>query len=107
MHGTGQGFASKMLQSGGWGQKIVVNRADAAAFTISSFDYAAGRWGEAGDATVTGFFANGSSQSTSYSFSGKAAQTLTLNWSTLLRLEINFSGGVNSAYGTLDNFVFA
>ena len=31
----------------------VLQREDDAAFEVTSFDYAAGRWGEAGDATVT------------------------------------------------------
>ena len=89
-----------------WGRRIVVDRADGATFALSSFDYAAGQWGEAGDATVTGYLANGSTQTSTISFNGRTAQTLALNWSNLARVDVNFAGGVNHAYGSVDNFVF-
>ena len=106
VHGPSQGFASKALQTSDWGRKIAITRTDGGNFSLTQFAYAAGRWGEAGDAVVTGFLAGGGTATANYSFSSKTLQTLTVNWSNLSRVEINWSGGVNGVYGVVDNFLF-
>ncbi len=106
VHGTQQGYASKVLSTTNWARRIDVAREDGAAFDLASFDYAAGRWGEAGDFILTGHFVGGSTQTRTASFSTKQLTTLDLDWSDLTLVSINFSGGINSAYGSLDNFVF-
>ena len=103
IHGRGQGFARKTSD---WGRKIVVSRTDGANFALTGFDYAAGRWGEAGDAVVTGFLSTGGTVTSGISYNSKSLKNLAVNWSNLTRVEINFSGGVNGAYGVVDNFVF-
>ncbi len=107
VHGTSQGFSSKVLQSENWGQKLVVKKSDGSTFDLASFDYGAGRWGEAGDATVTGYFSNGTSTKTTYSFSSKSFKKLSLGWTGLKSVEINFHGGTNATYGAVDNFVIS
>jgi hypothetical protein len=106
IHGTGQGYASKVLQTENWSRKIVVSRTDGANFGLTGFDYGAGRWGEAGDALVTGFLATGGTVTANLAYSSKSLQNLAVNWSNLTRVEINWAGGVNGAYGVVDNFVF-
>ena len=106
IHGTGQGYASKVLQTENWSRKIVVSRTDGADFGLTGFDYGAGRWGEAGDALVTGFLATGGTVTANLAYSSKSLQNLAVNWSNLTRVEINWAGGVNGAYGVVDNFVF-
>ena len=106
VHGGPQGFASKVLSTTNWGRRIDVSRSGGASFDLKQFDYAAGRWGEAGDFVLTGTFAGGGAQTRAASFSSKQFQTLVLNWEDVTSLSINFAGGSNSAYGALDNFVF-
>ena len=107
VYGTPQGFPSKVLHPREWGQQFVVSRTDGGSFDLASFDYAASRYGDAGDFVLTGFFEGGSSQQQTVSFtSSKSPQTLELNWEDLTSVRIAFAGGVNNAYGALDNFDF-
>lgn len=105
VRGPADRYASKVLHPTNYGRRIVVDRADGTSFSLPSFDYGAGRWNEAGDVVVTGFFAGGGSSSQTVSFTSRSLQTLNLDWTDLTKLEINFAGGVNDAYGALDNFI--
>jgi hypothetical protein len=73
-------------------------------FNLESFD-AASVFGDAMDATVTGYLANGSTRTATYLTASRSLQTLNLGWTGLTRVEINFTGGQSPAYGALDNFV--
>ena len=106
VNGPAQGYASKVLSTTNWGRRILIAREDGAAFSLTSFDYAAGRWGESGDFTVSGAFVGGSTQSRSAGFSTRQLSRLTLNWTNLESISVNFAGGVNAAYGAIDNFIF-
>lgn len=106
VHGSQQGYAGKVLSTTNWGRRIDIAKDGGGTFDLASFDYAAGRWGEAGDFTVTGTFAAGGTDTRTASFSGKTLATLALDWTGLEMVTVNFSGGVNAAYGAVDNFVF-
>ncbi len=106
IYGTGNGFQSKVLQSNDWGRTIQVTKTGGGDFDLSSFDYAASRFGDRADATVTGYLADGSTKVSTFSASTKQMQTLSLDWAGLKRVAINFAAGSNKAYGALDNFVF-
>ncbi len=105
IRGIPEKYASKVLHPLNYGRRIVLDRPDGATFTLASLDYAAGRWSESGDATVTGFFSDGSTQSRTIGFSTRTLSTLELGWEHLLSVEINYAGGANEAYGALDNFI--
>ena len=103
IYGSAAGYASAVAQPQNWRGGLRIVRSDAASFTLSSFDYAASRWNDAGDATVTGTRSDGITVTRTYSFSSKSLTTLPLNWSNLIKVEVNFDGGVNQAYGAIDN----
>lgn len=107
VHGAGQGFSSKVLSSTGPGRRITLSREDGAAFSLASLDYAAGLAGEPGDFVLTGRDANGSVLTGGASFSSRQLTTLTLRWTNLVSIEVNFAGGTSDAEAALDDFVFA
>ena len=97
-----------MIQPANFGRAIVVSRPDAKVFDLARFDYASSVYGNSGDFTATGTFANGTTQSVSRSFNGsKNPTTLTVGWTGLTAVSINYVGGTFSTFGSLDNFVFA
>ena len=105
LYGPADGFASKVIQPANFGQRIVLTRPDNAPFDLAGFSYAASVYGDNGDFSAVGYFADGTAQATNRAFSrSKAQQELTLNWTGLNRVVVDFNGGVNGAYGTLDNF---
>ena len=106
VYGTGNGYQTKVLHSDNWGRTIKVTKTNGSNFDLASFDYVASIWNDNADAIVTGYFTNGSTQVSNFATSSKQAQTLNLNWNSLSRVEINFAGGTNQAYGGIDNFVF-
>ena len=105
IRGVPEGYASNVLHSTNFGRKFVLDRPDGATFSLERFDYAAGRWPQTGDAIVTGYFAGGASTSVTAKFTNRTLQTLTLDWENLTHVEINHAGGMNDAYGAVDNFV--
>jgi hypothetical protein len=62
-------------------------------------------FGDTGDATVTGYRADGTTVSVVYNFSSKTETTLTLNWTGLTKVTINFADGTNGIYGAVDHIV--
>src|SRR5688500_7917360 len=107
IYGAPQGFPSKVLHAAEWGQQYLITRADGQGFDLTSLDRAASRYGDAGDFVITGTFEGGGTQQQTVAFSAsKTPQTLALDWTNLTQVRIAFAGGVNSAYGALDNFVF-
>jgi hypothetical protein len=103
--GPAQSYASKVYQSQIWGRYTTLRRVDGTAFSLTSLQYGVGRYNSAGDATIKGIKNDGSTVTATYSFSSKTLQTLNLNWTDLKRVEINYYGGANSAYGVIDNLV--
>jgi len=106
IYGPEAGYASRVLHSNNWNRAVSVSRAAGQSFDLSSFDYGAGRWDTDTNATVTGTFANGTTQTNSFNTSSKSLQTLTLNWTNLTSVLIDFRTGSTRAYGALDNFEF-
>jgi uncharacterized protein (DUF2141 family) len=106
IYSTGNGFQSNVLHSNNWGHTIRVKKTDGSNFDLASFDYAASVYGDTVDAKVTGYLANGTTQTTNFITSSKQLQTLSLNWTDLTQVDIDFAAGTNSAFGALDNFVF-
>lgn len=90
------------LMNGNWSSMITLDRSDGAPFDITSFDHHGDPWDAACDATVTGYRSNGTTVTTSYT-SGANFSTLTLNWTGLTRLVIDYNGGTNNSYGIIDN----
>jgi len=90
--------------NGNWGGKVVIEKSDASSFNLTSFDYHGDPWNGTADATVTGTYAAGGTVSSSFT-GGATFATLTLNWSNLLKVEINYNGGTNNSYGLIDNVV--
>lgn len=106
VYGSGEGYSSKVVQPQNWQGVVRLVKAGGGAFSLVSFGYASGRWGDSGDATVTGTRSDGTTITQAYSFtSSKTQNTLTLNWSNLTKVEISFAGGTNEAYGAVDQFV--
>ena len=107
VYGTANGFSSRVIQPTSYGRSVVITRPDGKTFDLTSFDYAGSIYGDGGDFVVTGTFANGTTQVVNQAFGGsKAGKTLALNWTGLTKVSVNYAGGVNAAYGTLDNFRF-
>ena len=52
------------------------NRAAGPVTFLTGFDYAAGRWGEAGDAVVTGFLSTGGTVTSGISYNSKSLKNL-------------------------------
>lgn len=100
VHGT------RALINSNWSSKIRVDRSDGASFALTSFDHHGDPWDGSCDATVTGYRSNGTTVSTTYT-SGANFATLSLNWTGLTRVEIDFQGGVNNSYGLVDNFMLS
>ena len=101
--GPAQGYASTVLRPENWGETIVVERADGAAFGIDSLDYASDQWAEAGDLRVIGIFAAGGFDAETVSFDSTALATLDLNWTGLSQLRLDWGDGANATYGVVDN----
>ncbi|MGC8711269.1 MAG: sugar-binding protein [Leptodesmis sp.] len=106
VYSTGNGFQSNVLHSANWGHTIRVKKTDGSNFDLASFDYAASIYGDTVDAIVTGYLANGTTQTANFITSSKQLQTLSLNWTNLTQVDIDFAAGTNAAFGALDNFVF-
>ena len=108
VYGPAEGYADPVLHPDNYGRTIFLEQADGSAFTLESFDYAASRYGEAGDFTVRGTRADGTAVAPrSVSFdSSKALSTLDLggDFADVTRVEISWAGGVNEVYGAVDNF---
>ncbi len=104
IYGTGNSYQSKVYHPNNWNHITTLARTDNGPFDLKSFAYATGVFNGGGDATVTGYKSDGSTVTQTYSFSSKTQSTLTLNWTSLTRVEINFGDGTNQAYGALDNF---
>lgn len=105
-YGTGEGYSSRVITPQNWSGRITIAKSGGGSFNLTSFGYATGRWGDAGDATVTGTRSDGTTVTQTYSFtSSRALSTATLNWSNLTQVVINFDGGSNNVYGAIDNVV--
>ena len=104
VHGPAQGYASNVLSTAEWGDAIVMDFLGAGA-TVHSLDVLAGRWGEAGDATIRGLGAL-TNYETTVSFDSKSPTVIPLGWTNVQILVIDFGGGVNEAYGAIDNVLF-
>jgi hypothetical protein len=105
IYGTANGYQSKVYHPNNWDNITTLARTDNGLFDLKSFNYASGVFNGSGDATVTGYKSDNTTVTQTYSFSSSKTQsTLTLNWTNLAKVEINFGGGVNNAYGALDNF---
>ncbi len=105
--GPPHGYASNVLQPFNWGRRIDVERSGGGTFSLLGFDYGSNQWSGAGDFILTGTFAGGGTETRTVTFSSKTLTRLDLDWEDLTRVSINFAGGVNEAYGVVDNFVFA
>ena len=107
--GRGSGYASGALTTLNWGDTIRVTHADAGTpFSVSTLDLAAGRWGEAGDAVITGVRADGSrTDPVTVGFASRAFSTVQLQMSGIVALDVAFGGGANAVYGAIDNVIFA
>lgn len=105
VYGPEAGYASNAVHSDNFGRIIRMQRTDGASFDLSSFEYGAGRWNALTDATVTGYFADGSTQTSSFVTDTKTFSTSVLNWTGVERVDFDFAGGASEAYGALDNFV--
>jgi len=90
------------LMNGNWSSMITIDRTDGASFDITSLDHHGDPWDASCDATVTGHRSNGTTVTTTYT-AGASFATLTLNWTGLTRLVIDFAGGANNSYGIIDN----
>jgi hypothetical protein len=106
-YGPDEGFASRVLSTQDWSGTLMLLRDDSQAFDLTSLDVAGGRWGEAGDLRITGTFADGSTDVLDAAFAGKTLQTVEVNWTGLVGVEITSGGGINNAYGSIDNVVLA
>jgi uncharacterized protein (DUF2141 family) len=106
VYSAGNGFESNVLHPANWGRTIRVKKTDGSNFDLVSFDYAASVYGDTVDAIVTGYLANGTTQTANFITSSKQLQTLSLNWTNLTQVDIDFAAGTNAAFGALDNFVF-
>jgi hypothetical protein len=108
--GTSNGYASKVLHPNNYSGRITLERTDGAAFTLVSFGYAEGRYGDNGDVIVTATKADGTTLTTAQlSFTNKTLTTSTLpsTWTNLTKVTFNWagSGSTNTAYGVIDNVV--
>ncbi|NDC78093.1 MAG: hypothetical protein EBZ67_09525, partial [Chitinophagia bacterium] len=93
---------SRGLMNSNWSSMITVDRSDGGSFDIASLDHHGDPWDAPCDATVTGYRNNGTTVSTTYA-SGASFATLTLNWTGLTKLVVDFNGGANNSYGIIDN----
>ena len=105
VQGVPQNYPGRVLQPADFGQRVLATAADGGTFDLASFDFAAARFGEAGDFTVTGTFADGGTRSVTRGFALRAFETLELDWFGLTSVSIDYAGGANAAYGALDDFV--
>ncbi|MCM5663047.1 sugar-binding protein [Galbibacter mesophilus] len=105
VYGTTNGFSSNVLQSKNWGRIIRITHTSGNTFDLESLDYAAGLWSGIGDATVTGYKADGCTVTTTYNFDKKQLTTLSLEWKDLTQVDIDFKGGTSNAYGVIDNLI--
>ncbi len=101
--------SGQMLRSLDYMRNLIVLREDNQAFSINSFDYAATAsepWAVF-DATVTGHFVDGSTETREISSESRIAKTLTLNWHELDRIIIDFrEGAAGHRFGLVGNFLF-
>ncbi|MFZ4650932.1 MAG: hypothetical protein ACOYLV_09490 [Rubrivivax sp.] len=111
------GYPSKVLHANNWSDNTTLTRSDGSTFDLVSFDYGPDQYSYQGDntlsdAVVTGTFANGTTLTTTFSDSlaqtgptgQKTMATLSLNWTNLTAVKIDWAPGTSPAYGTLDNF---
>ncbi|MGQ9871123.1 hypothetical protein [Leptodesmis sp.] len=105
IYGTSNGFQSNVLHPNNWGHGIRVTKTGGGSFDVLSFDYASSVYGDMVNATVTGYFTDGTAQVTSFVTSSKQLQTLSLNWIGVTHIDIDFAAGSNPAFGALDNFL--
>lgn len=106
-YGTAEGYTSRVITPQNWSGRITLVKTGGGSFNLQSLDYATGRWGDAGDATVTGTKSDGTTVTRTYSFTNsRTPTTLTLNWTGLTQVVINFDGGTNNVYGAVDTLVF-
>ena len=105
VYGPERGYPSKVLHPDNWGRAIVVKRPDGKAFDLAGLKYAASVFGDAGDLTLVGRFADGSTRTLTQAFGrSKTPQRLAVNWTGLEQVAVNFADGVNPAYGAVDDF---
>ena len=105
--GPPQGFGSNALSTPEWGESIIFARGGQA-FDLASLALAAGRWGEAGDAVITGYAADGTvAGSVSAAFDSKVFSTVQLGFDGVVAVEVAFGGGANETYGAIDDVTFA
>ena len=104
--GPNEEFQSQVIQNVGWNQKITLQNSNPSGFmNLTSFDYAAGRWGGVADAIVTGYFISGETKTVTVSSGTKVMATQVVNWDGLVKVEFDYDGGATQNYGTLDNLV--
>jgi hypothetical protein len=103
VNGMAQGYASKVFQNQNWNQRIRMTRTGGGNFDLKSLEYASSQWNDNVDARVTGTFANGTTQQMTYTTTTRTLQKLTLNWSGLTAIEIDFTWGSTAAFGVIDN----
>ena len=106
VYGPAQGYASQVVSTVNWGESVRISHGGLA-FNLASLALAAGRWGEAGDALITGRRADGTSVSTAAAFDSKIFSTVQLAFDDVVAVEVAFGGGANDAYGAIDDVVFA
>ena len=109
VYGPANNFPSKVLQPNNFGRSVVITRPDGKRFDLTSFKLGASVYGSGGDAVVTATFADGRTSSLTASFTGdkRNATVVRPNFAGATKVTINFVGGVNDYYGTLDDFQFA
>lgn len=105
VYGSDRGYDSQVLHSSNWGRTITLTQTDGGSFDLQSFDYGASVYNNPADGVVTGYFADGSTQTATFASDSKDLQTLVLGWDDLVQVAVDFEAGANQAYGALDNFV--
>lgn len=98
---------NKVLINNNWDSKITVSRTGGGAFNLVSLRYGSDPWGGLADATVTGTTATGAAVVATFAGNSATLQTLTLNWSNLTKVVIDFSKGANGSYGMIDDITVA
>ena len=95
---------NRVLMNSNSSSKITLKKTDGTPFSLTSFRFASDPWNGLADAVVTGMTATGATLVTSYTATSTSLQTLTLNWTNLTNVTIQFSGGANDSYGMVGDF---
>ena len=102
------GTDNKTLINTIWSSTIYMEVDDESLFSLASFVYFGDDpWGSGSNvtATVYGIFSNDDTLSVDYASNQNIAQTLTLNWTNLKRVIIDFRKGSTQNNGPVDDFI--